>query len=252
MTRIHHLNCGNMHAPPYSRAICHCLLLEDQGRLALVDTGIGLQEVRDPIGRIGQELIDIVGFQFDEATTAIHQIEALGYSARDVTQIVLTHCDPDHTGGLADFPHAQVHVAAEELASVERGHFRYLPQQFEHGPKWKTYGPSQHDWFGLEARRVDLGFESEVALVPLFGHTLGHCGVAISQGATWVLHVGDAYYLRAETTTDDHPVSQLTSQRADDNPARIQSLEQLRRLLRDHSGDVTLFGYHDPEEFPSS
>jgi hypothetical protein len=29
-------------------------------------------------------------------------------------------------------------------------------------------------------------------LVPLFGHTRGHCGVAIRNGSGWLFHVGDA------------------------------------------------------------
>jgi glyoxylase-like metal-dependent hydrolase (beta-lactamase superfamily II) len=124
--------------------------------------------------------------------------------------------------------------------------------QFEHGPKWRAYGSSARRWFGLEARPVALPFESEVLLIPLFGHTLGHCGIAVRQGDRWVLHVGDAYYLRVETLTDDHPVSQLTAQRADDDARRKASLEQIRRLLRDHSDEIELFGYHDPDEFPGA
>ena len=99
---------------------------------------------------------------------------------------------------------------------------------------------------------MDLGFESEVLLVPLFGHTLGHCGVAVRQGDRWALHVGDAYYLRVELTTDDHPVSVLTAQRADDDAQRRASLEHLRRLARDHADEIDLFGYHDPGEFPEA
>jgi glyoxylase-like metal-dependent hydrolase (beta-lactamase superfamily II) len=91
---------------------------------------------------------------------------------------------------------------------------------------------------------------AEVLLVPLFGHTLGHCGVAIRQGDRWVLHAGDAYYLRVELDTDDHPVSALTAQRADDNSKRVASLEHLRRLARDHAAEIDLFGYHDFAEFP--
>lgn len=248
-TRIHHLCCGSMHAPPYPRAICHCLLLEDPNGLALIDTGIGLVDVQDPIGRIGQPLIDLVGFEFEEAATAARQIEALGQSTGDVKHIVLTHCDPDHVGGLADFPDATVHVAEEELASVHRGHFRYLPQSFGHEPQWKTYAPSSRRWFGLEAREVNLGFQYEVLLIPLFGHTFGHCGIAVSCDESWLLHVGDAYYLRIETETDDHPVSQLAAERADDDAARLKNLSEIRRLLRDHANEISLFGYHDPDEF---
>src|SRR5262249_51073131 len=98
---------------------------------------------------------------------------------------------------------------------------------------------------------VDLGPESEVMLIPLFGHTLGHCGVAIRRGDRWLLHVGDAYYLRVELTSDDHPVSRLTSQRADDDARRRASLEDLRRLARDHGDEIDLLGYHDVGEFPT-
>ncbi|AMV28602.1 N-acyl homoserine lactonase AttM [Gemmata sp. SH-PL17] len=252
MTRIHHLNCGTLHAPPNPAASCHCLLLEDTNGLALVDTGIGLADVRKPLERIGQPLIDIAGFQFHEDQTAMRRVEELGFRPVDVKHIVVTHCDPDHTGGLADFPHATVHVAAEEQANVETGHWRYLPAHFAHGVRWRTHAPSSDVWFGLEARRLDLGFASEVLLVPLFGHTLGHCGVAVRQGERWLLHVGDAYYLRVELERDDHPVSALTTQRADDNAKRVASLEHLRRLARDHFRDIDMLGYHDFGEFPHS
>ncbi len=87
-------------------------------------------------------------------------------------------------------------------------------------------------------------------LVPLFGHTLGHCGVAVRQGDRWLLHAGDAYYLRVQLATDDHPVSALAAQRADDDAQRRASLEQVRRLHRGHWGEIDLIGYHDPDEFP--
>jgi glyoxylase-like metal-dependent hydrolase (beta-lactamase superfamily II) len=150
----------------------------------------------------------------------------------------------------AGWPTSRVHVSAEEHARVTKGHPRYLPVQFAHGPQWQLHPPSTPRWFGLEARPVDLGFGSEVLLIPLLGHTPGHCGVAVRQGDRWVLHVGDAYYLRVELTTDDHPVSALTAQRADDDAQRRASLEHLRRLARDHRDEIDLFGYHDSGEFP--
>ncbi len=251
MTTIHHLNCGTLRVSGYPTVVCHCLLLEDSDRLALVDTGIGLHDVRDPDGRLGRQLIDLAGFQFHEPDTAVRRIEALGRSPGAVQHVVLTHADPDHAGGLADFPKAQVHLSEEERASVSSGHWRYVPAQFAHGPDWKTYGPSTRSWFGLEARPLALGFSSEVLLIPLFGHTLGHCGVAVRQGERWLLHVGDAYYLRAELAMDDHPVSQMAAQRADDDAARRASLDALRRLVRDHSDEVELIGYHDLSELPA-
>lgn len=251
MTTVHHLNCGTLLVPPYPTVVCHCLLLQEDHQLALVDTGIGLKDVRNPTGRLGQQLIDLAGFQFHEHDTAVRRIEALGLSPGDVQHILLTHADPDHAGGLADFPHAQIHLSEEEFAHVAGGHWRYVPTQFAHGPIWKTHGRSTRSWFGLESRPVDLGFTSEVLLIPLFGHTLGHCGVAVRQGERWLLHVGDTYYLRAELADDDHPVSALAAQRADDNEQRRASLEHLRRLVRDHGDEVDVIGYHDLTELPA-
>lgn len=251
MTTIHHINCGTLVVPSYPTVVCHCLLLQDGERLALVDTGIGLQDVRNPVERLGQPLVDMAGFQFHESDTAVRRIETLRLDPDNVRHIVLTHGDPDHAGGLADFPKAQVHVSEEELAHVSSGHWRYVPTQFAHGPAWMTHGHSSRQWFGFEARPVDVGLSSEVLLVPLFGHTLGHCGVAIQQNDRWLLHVGDAYYLRVELTTDDHPVSQIAAQRADDDVQRRASLQQLRRLVRDHGNEVDVIGYHDLTELPA-
>lgn len=249
--RIYHLNCGILHVPPGPRAACHCLLLECDGRLALVDTGIGLRDIAEPELRIGREAIEGAGFQFHERLTAVRQIEQLGFCSSDVTDIVLTHGDPDHAGGLADFPGATVHVSAEELAQIERGNPRYSPLQFAHGPRWAGHGASAERWFGVECRPLAIFGGAEVMLVPLFGHTLGHCGVAVRDGERWVLHVGDAYYLKAELSTDDHPVSALARLRAEDDAMRRESLEVLRRLARHHGDEIEMLGYHDFTEFPA-
>jgi glyoxylase-like metal-dependent hydrolase (beta-lactamase superfamily II) len=206
-------------------------------------------DCRDPDGRVGREAIAAAGFQFREEDTAARQLERLGFRRESVTDVLLTHADPDHAGGLADFPLARVHVSAEEHVALGSGNPRYRPPQFAHGPRWVPHGPSDRRWFGLEARPVELG-GGEVFLVPLFGHTIGHCGVAVRTGGRWLLHAGDAYYLRAELGADDHPVSALAALRADDDPRRVASLEELRRLARDHAGEVVMVGYHDVSEFP--
>ena len=250
MTTVRHLNCGWLHAPPNPRASCHCLLLETTTGLALVDTGIGLLDVQDPAGRVGPEAIAAAGFRFRDEDTAARQVERLGFRTADVTDILLTHGDPDHAGGLADFPDAVVHVSAEEHAHIAGGHGRYAPPQFAHGPRWVPHRRSDERWFGLEARPVEFGADTEVQLVWLPGHTLGHCGVAVRTGDRWLLHVGDAYYLRVELEADDHPVSALAAMRADDDSRRRASLAELRRLARDHAGEIDMLGYHDVGEFP--
>jgi glyoxylase-like metal-dependent hydrolase (beta-lactamase superfamily II) len=240
---IDHLNCGLLHAPPNPVASCHCLLISHRDGLILIDTGIGLHDIANPVERIGQAAIDAAGYQFHEKLTAAYQIEMFGYRRAQVHNIVLTHADQDHVGGLADFPNARVHLAKEEFDRLGCG--RYSSAQFAHQPKWVPHGASSERWFGLESRTVNIAEDVDLRLIPLFGHTLGHCGVAVRQDDRWLLHVGDAYYLRAELETDDHPVTSLATLRADDNDCRRASLAELRRLHRDHAHEVVMFGYHD-------
>jgi len=261
---LHHLTCGVIQPPAVPNApaaVCHVLLIETPSALVLVDTGIGLLDCLHPLDRLGPELINGVGFRPDERRTAFRQIEARGLDPALVTDIVLTHADPDHTGGLADFPNARVHISVEEHAAATTGSPppafpRYVAAHFDYGPRWRPYAsppPSAPRWFGLEARPLDLPAGIEALLVPLPGHTRGHCGVAVRQAdGRWTLHAGDAYYLRVELTTDAHPVSRLAAERADDNAQRLASLESLRRLARDHAGEIAMFGYHDPSELPAT
>ena len=228
--------------------IGHCLLIEDTKGLALVDTGIGLLDTKNPIKRIGQQLINIVGFQFNEDITAIKQIEQLGLEPNKVKDCIISHLDPDHIGGLADFPAAVVHVGEEEFQNFKSGNPRYLPKQLEHNPIIKTYGKGTDDWYGFEARKIHSELETEIYLIPLFGHTLGHCGIAIKQNKNWLFYIGDAYYLNIELTDPTHPVNDLAKMRADSNELRIQTLNKIRKLINEEP-NIIMFGYHDMQEF---
>ncbi len=249
---ISQLNCGWLHSPPMPPACCHCLMIREGNKVLLVDTGIGCHDIANPVERIGRDAIDAAGFRFIESIAALRQIEKLGLSADSVTDIVLTHCDPDHAGGLADFPTANVHIAAEEKANLDSGNPRYSMAQFAHGPRWSIYGQNDSKTLGFESRKLRTELKVDVYLLPLFGHTLGHCGVVIEQGGTATLHVGDAYYLRAELDNPNHPVDSLATLRADNDELRRKSLELLRDFHRRHDNSVTILGYHDTSELPAS
>lgn len=248
MLSILHLDCGLLETA-HGRACCHCLALVEAGRVALVDAGIGLLDCRRPDDRLGRELIDAAGFRFDESRTAIRRLEERGFLPDQVEDVVLTHADPDHTGGLADFPHATVHVSSEERAALAAGEARYQASHFDHAPRWMEHAPTGDSWQGLPARRVTVCGGAQVFLVELFGHTAGHCGVAIPQGNDWLLHAGDAYYLRAELDDPAHPVGELAAIRAHDNTRRLASLDALRRLRADLGPSLRMTGYHDVAEW---
>ena len=248
MIKIHHLNCTNIKSP-FGSAIGHCMLLEGSNRFVLIDSGIGLSETQQPELKLGKELIDIVGFKFDEEFTAVKQIEKLGFRPEDVGDCICSHLDPDHIGGLADFPNMKVHVAKEEYESFKSGNERYLPHQLEHNPRIQLYDKNDSEWYGLPARKIDLDFDVVIYLIPLFGHTLGHCGVTFKKNGVWVFYVGDAYYYQAEINQLDHPVDELATIRAVDNELRKESLNRVREIVKKYGNEIEYFGYHDPSEF---
>jgi glyoxylase-like metal-dependent hydrolase (beta-lactamase superfamily II) len=248
MTEVYHLNCVKIVSPINDNVCGHCLLIKENDKLVLIDTGIGLLDTLDPIGRIGQELVNLVGYRFDEGQTAVRQIENLGLDPKNVTDCVISHLDNDHIGGLADFPEAIVHVGSEEFENFNSGNPRYLKTPLEHNPRIITYKKLGLNWFGFEARKVDINTKTDIFLVPLLGHTLGHCGVAIKVNNEWLFYVADAYYLRLELNDSDHPVNELAKMRADNNELRITTVDKIRKLI-EHHPEIKVFGYHDIEEF---
>ncbi len=193
--KVHHLSCGTMcprgayfvHGSGSifgrARIVCHVMLVETNDGLALVDTGIGLQDVRDPL-RLGKGFLRRSAPKLDEAETAIAQVRALGLDVDDVRHLIPTHLDVDHAGGLPDFPNARVHVMRAELDAlpIPTSTDRYRPAHFAHGPKWSPYDEAGESWFGFDAVKPLIEGETDVLLVPLFGHTAGLAAVAVKTG----------------------------------------------------------------------
>ena len=172
-----------------------CLLVESSDGLVLVDTGLGTQDYIKAPGILWTfKLVTIVPLDPEEA--AIRQIAGLGYQPEDVRHIVLTHMHFDHAGALPDFPWAKVHVHRREYEAFKSGKIRrwadggYNRHILDHGADIALYGETKDKWYDFDAIR--LPFEPEMNLLPLFGHTLGHCGVAVKDGDGWLFHVADA------------------------------------------------------------
>jgi glyoxylase-like metal-dependent hydrolase (beta-lactamase superfamily II) len=87
-----------------------CLLLEGEGRLVLVDNGVG--------DKSDERFTGLYGLDFEHSE--LHRsLRAVGFSAEDVTDVVLTHLHFDHCGGSTTregdrlrptFPNATYHV----------------------------------------------------------------------------------------------------------------------------------------------
>jgi glyoxylase-like metal-dependent hydrolase (beta-lactamase superfamily II) len=123
----------------------------------------------------------------------------------------------------------------------------YQPVHWVHDPEWSVYTSTGDNWFDLDAVRVLEGISPEIWLVPLPGHTRGHCAVAVKDVNRWLLHCGDSYISHSDLDPEGSPRSR---------PRWIQPLAtrlfphlpRLRALHRDHGDEIEIFCAHDPFE----
>ncbi len=269
--RIHHLNLCTM--CPYGgtlidgrggslastgELVCHALVVESSDGLVLVDTGMGLADVRSPMSRLGRGFVVMSRPQLREEDTALRQIERLGFKGSDVRHVVVTHLDVDHAGGIPDFPEAQIHVhRAEHAAAMTRPTLaernRYRKVHFAGNPRWELHEADGERWFGFERVRA---VADDVLLIPLFGHTRGHCAVAVRTApgsvAEWLLHCGDGYFFHGEMNEPPTcPAGLRFFQRAVavDDDARRANADRIRTLRRDSGDRVRIFSAHSPHEY---
>jgi len=189
---IHFLNCGTMR--PYFPRVENgvtCFLIETNQGPVLVDTGFGTHDFLTPT-RSMKVFLNLMRSPRNVNETALHQLRRLGYKREDVKHIIQTHLHIDHAGGLPDFPHTQVHVLkAEHDHIISHRSWEYHPGHWAHNPNWVLNETRDGKWYDFDALQLE-GFEPEIWLVPLIGHTPGHTAVAIKQEQAWVVHGGDA------------------------------------------------------------
>jgi glyoxylase-like metal-dependent hydrolase (beta-lactamase superfamily II) len=262
--RVHHLDCGTM--CPVAGAllggsvglgrghlVCHCLLIEtERDGLVLVDTGWGADACRDPAS-LPRALRVMLGPRLEPGQCAQAQVVKLGFQPEDVRHIVVTHLDPDHAGGLAEFPWATVHLHRREHEAATRRRSlnalaRYRVENWRHDIRWQPYLEDGDTWMGLPAVQSLRSVRADIALVPLHGHSAGHSAVAVRDGERWLLHAGDAYFHRDELVGRRPPPGLALIARVDehDRRARLASVAALRQLAA--RGDIDISCAHDPVE----
>ena len=116
-----------------------------------------------------------------------------GIRPEEVTQLIITHLHPDHTGGAiaADgnlyFPNAEIFVCEGERDYwVDEANFSGADK---HAFEWRQLALSSLESFGDQVTLIGPGKEiaSGVHTMNLAGHTAGHMGVRIeSEGSQFV------------------------------------------------------------------
>ncbi|MEW2550060.1 MBL fold metallo-hydrolase [Streptomyces sp. NPDC047002] len=253
--KVHHLNCGTMNMRSYPM-VAHVLCVEtDRSGVVLVDTGFGLKDIEDPVGRIGF-MRHVIRPVLDPEETAVRQVRRLGLKPEDVRHIVVTHLDFDHVGGLADFPHAEIHTTAAEVlgavrAPTRRERLRYQAAQWAHGPLFVEHSADGEGWRGFPAAQELTDIAPGIVLVPMPGHSRGHTGVAVDTGERWLLHCGDAFYHwgtldgRARVPV---PVRLMERAAAHRHRLLLENQERLAELHRRGDPGLRIVSAHDPDD----
>lgn len=251
---IEHTTFGLMgpivHTPTHAMP-CHCVIFQIDERIILLDAGFGTREMLDPNTLLGNDALFTLGHLIDPRLTAFERLKSRGIRPEQVTDIILTHMDNDHVGGVHDFPNATVHVSKEELDSYDSTRARgpYKPYQISHDTKFKTYEPTGERWFDLEVRSLALSQDLDAKLVPLPGHTSGHCGVAYREDGKWSLHAGDAYFDSGVNFAQHAPALPIEIAFQTNASERQASIRKLRELKTAHADAVHVFCTHDQQEF---
>ncbi|MCG3174232.1 MAG: putative quorum-quenching lactonase YtnP [Myxococcota bacterium] len=210
-----------------------CLLIRDDGRLILIDTGIGNKWPEKDAGffAINRSQSSLTG-----------SLAQLGVTPDDITDVVLTHLHFDHAGGVSGlndgvlvpaFPNARIHVQRQNWdwarSPSDRDRGSYRPENFslfEGSPKLRLLdGPGE----------ILPGVSSLISN----GHTFGLQVVQVEYPK------GPVYYAADLIPTSRH-IHVPWNMAYDLNPVLV--MEEKRALLdRVIAGDGVLFLEHDPD-----
>ncbi|MDP2950611.1 MAG: MBL fold metallo-hydrolase [Chloroflexota bacterium] len=161
----------------------NCLLVRSQGKLILVETGVGSKATRLP-GAAG------VG----QAGTLLADLARQGIRPEEVDVVINTHLHFDHCGGNTTyrddklalaFPRARYFVQKGEWEAAnhpnERTRATYLAENLE----------PLADSRRLELVEGEAEVTKEVRILPAPGHTADHAIVEVSSGGRTALYVGE-------------------------------------------------------------
>lgn len=165
------------------------------------------------------------------------QMRERGLDPREVRRVVLTHLDWDHTGGVGDFPDAEilVHRPEHDFARTRPGRMRYRTQLWPAG-----FAPRLYE-AGEEGHPVtDAG---DVRAVPLPGHSPGQVAVVAEAAGERIVFSAD-HALRADWFAEDlaagrHIMLGAFGRRAArESTRRLAALADGALMLPAHDADV--------------
>lgn len=171
-----------------------CFLVEHPLGPVLFDAGQTAEATRPGYLPRWHPFMRLSRFELGPEDESGAQVRRLGHDPAAIRAVVLSHLHTDHVGGLSHFPAATVLVTRVEWrrATGLEGRVRgYLPQHWPNGlePALVDFdGPPVGPFSGS----YDVVQDGSLLMVPLPGHTPGHAGLLVDDGARRWLLAGDA------------------------------------------------------------
>ncbi|MEL7497867.1 MAG: NAD-dependent epimerase/dehydratase family protein [Planctomycetota bacterium] len=192
-----------------------------------------------------------------EQHSAVAILQRLGIHQTDVQRIIISHFHADHTGGLLDFPDADLISTREAFDSVGRSDgyhtgFRavrsaFLPQLMPRrdSQRWCLLDQFHDPGIGPFVRTHDLFHDGSVRLIKMPGHADGQMGALVQVAENRrVLLVADATLTR-KTIEQDLPLTRPIKWLAADARAAETTRKQLVSFHRQFP-DVEIIPTHCP------
>lgn len=210
-----------------------CLLIQGEDRLILVDTGLG--------DKYDAKFASI--FAVDHEYAELHRsLDALGVSAKDITDVIITHLHFDHCGGVTTREGDELKMVFENATHhVQRDHWAWAQE-----PNIRERNSFLHENLGPlgDSGQLNLVFGvTEIApgvdVIPVSGHTEAMQLVKVTDGAQTLLYAADLIPTHAH-------VPMAWNMAYDVYPLKtIQEKEHI--LAEAQDGGWHLFLEHDPE-----
>ena len=205
----------------------HPVLVDAGDDLVLIDAGFGPELPEILVGR----------YELRRDESLLDHLEKAGYTAEDVTHVILSHLDADHVGwalGPPSFLNATVYV---QEAALEEA--RQMPEKDGRRAAVPSVERGVRDgWCQLLDTDGDVlpGVRVEVRV----GHSAGHQIVWIGDGEDLALYTGDL--APAKIWLDPDLISGVDT---DPEAARQNRIEVLSAA---ESRDAPVILYHEPED----